>query len=229
MLKKYNAPSRTLNRQGFTLIELLTVIAVVAVLAAILMPAVSRVRLQARETAKRSTYRQFYIANTMYATDNKGMSCPARDKADIDQDWRFFLKPYLSDASKTKWQARNNEVYRDPFFEGYDPSKPWSGGVGMNNQLRRPEQMGYANEIDTGDMPESKGGTTLLSAITYPSYRILIGDTTGGGRIYNESVLSTSRHDNKGMFVRFNGTVVLYNQDEATLAFNNPAALKYGN
>ena len=229
MLKKYNTPFGTLNRQGFTLIELLTVIAIVAVLAAILIPAVSRVRLQARETVKRSSYRQFYVANTMYATDNKGMSCPARDKADNAQDWRFFLKPYLSEASKSKWQARNNEFYRDPFFEGYDPSRPWAGGVGMNNQLRRPEQIGYANEIDTRDVPESQGGTTLLSAITYPSYRILIGDTTEGGRIYNESVLSTSRHDTKGMFVRFDGTVVLYNQVEATLAFNNPAALKYGN
>lgn len=217
------------NSRGFTLIELLTVIAIIAILAAILIPAVSGVRLQARETAKRSAYRQFYVANTMYATENKGMSCPARDKADGAQDWRFFLKPYLSEASKSKWQARNNEFYRDPFFEGYDPNKPWSGGVGMNNQLRRPETMSCPNEIDTGRVQTSEGGTTLLAAITYPSYRILIGDTKGGSRIYNESVMSTSRHDGKGMFVRFDGSVALYDQAEANNAFNDPSKLKYSN
>lgn len=217
------------NSRGFTLIELLTVIAIIGMLAAILIPAISGVRLQARETAKRSAYRQFYVANTMYATENNGMSCPARDKADGAQDWRFFLKPYLSEASKSKWQARNNEFYRDPFFEAYDPNKPWAGGVGMNNQLKRPEQMGYANEIDTSDVPKGTGGTTLLSAITYPSYRILIGDTTGNSRIYSESVMSTSRHDGKGMFVRFDGSVALYDQAEANDAFNDPSKLKYSN
>ena len=99
----------------------------------------------------------------------------------------------------------------------------------MNNQLRRPEMMNFPNEIDTGSNQTSQGGTTLLSAITYPSYRILIGDTKGASRIYNESVMSTSRHDGKGMFVRFDGSVALYDQAEVNDAFNDPSELKYSN
>ena len=226
MIKTQKAQPHICHSQGFTLIELLTVIAIIAILATILIPAVSRVRLQARETAKQSVYRQYYIANTMYATDNKGMSCPARDKADSSQDWRFFLKPYLSEASKNKWQSRGSEVYIDPFFEEYNPNKPWVTGVGMNNQLRNPKF--YPNEID--NRQNASGGLTLLSAITYPQYRILVGDVTvGDARIYNSSRLETTRHDGKGMFVRFDGSVALYDQAEASDAYNDPSKLKYPN
>lgn len=228
MLSKNSLCAPTSEANGFTMIELLTVIAIIGVLAAILIPAVSSVRLKAREVSKVYMYRQYYIANTMYANDNNGMSCPTRDKNDNAQDWRFFLKPYLADTSKNKYQARNNEVYIDPFFEEYDSGRPWVTGVGMNNQLRRPDIRHYPNEIDSKG--ESQGGLTFLSSITYPEYRILIGDVTvGDARIYNDARLDTSRHEKNGMFVRFDGTVVFYDQEEAVLAFNDPAALKLSN
>ena len=220
----YFLPKTKLGKSAFTLIELLMVIAIIGILFAILIPAVSRVREKVKEAAKHSVYRQYHLANTMYASEHKGMSCPTRDKNAANEDWRFFLKPYLTDASKTKYQARNNEIYVDPYFEDYDPARPWVGGVAMNNQLRRPDKMQYPNEIDTN---QGGGGLTLLSAITYPEYRILIGDVTAGDpRIYSDSRLDTTRHDGKGMYVLFDGSVVLYDNEEATLAFNDPGALR---
>lgn len=58
-----------MNRKAFTLIELLVVIAIIAVLMAILMPALQKVKKQAREIACRSNLRQYGLAGTLYLGD----------------------------------------------------------------------------------------------------------------------------------------------------------------
>ena len=58
--------------RGFTLIELLVVIAIIAVLMAILMPALNRVREQTKRTACANQVRQQCVALLMYAQQNDG-------------------------------------------------------------------------------------------------------------------------------------------------------------
>ena len=58
---------------AFTLIELLTVIAIIGILAAILIPVVSQVRQQARLSQCISNLRQWGAANLLYANDNSGL------------------------------------------------------------------------------------------------------------------------------------------------------------
>ena len=60
------------NRAGFTLIELLVVIAIIAVLMAILMPALNRAREQGKRAACLNNLRQLTMAWIMYADDNDG-------------------------------------------------------------------------------------------------------------------------------------------------------------
>lgn len=60
------------QKKGFTLVELLVVIAVVALLTAILMPALASARSGARALVCRSNVRQLLLANIGYADENDG-------------------------------------------------------------------------------------------------------------------------------------------------------------
>ncbi|UCG56506.1 MAG: type II secretion system protein [Phycisphaerales bacterium] len=59
-----------IGHRGFTLIELLVVIAIIAVLMAIIMPALQRVKEQAQEMRCRANLRQYGIAQAVYLDDH---------------------------------------------------------------------------------------------------------------------------------------------------------------
>jgi prepilin-type N-terminal cleavage/methylation domain-containing protein/prepilin-type processing-associated H-X9-DG protein len=61
---------------AFTLIEMLVVIAIIAILAALLMPAVARGKEMARRIACLNNLKELSLAHIMYAGDNDGRLCP---------------------------------------------------------------------------------------------------------------------------------------------------------
>ncbi len=106
------------KNKGFTLIELLVVIAIIALLMSILMPALNRVRKQARTTVCLANLKQWGLMFAMYCQDNDGYffsgeiqgGRPTTVTATIfgvtreyqvgsGGFWRIVMAPYSKDAS----------------------------------------------------------------------------------------------------------------------------------
>ena len=73
--RRFSAPA---SRSGFTLVELLLVIGIIALLLAILLPALSRARQSARAIHCASNLRQVGTGWLLYAIDNNSAAAPGR-------------------------------------------------------------------------------------------------------------------------------------------------------
>jgi len=92
--------------RAFTLIELLVVVAIIAILAAMLLPALASARERGRAAACISNMKQFGIALTLYADDNKGFF-PHRDA------WLFTRGRSITTGTLWKY-LQNKDIYLCP-------------------------------------------------------------------------------------------------------------------
>lgn len=91
------AQAKNINK-GFTLIELLVVISIIAVLMSILMPALGKVKKQARTVLCQTNLKQWSYLFHLYSNDNKGKFCPTWNWSQPDMDWHDYLRAYSEDG-----------------------------------------------------------------------------------------------------------------------------------
>jgi prepilin-type N-terminal cleavage/methylation domain-containing protein/prepilin-type processing-associated H-X9-DG protein len=83
---------------GFTLIELLVVIAIIAVLIALLVPAVQKVREQAARTQCMNNLKQFGLALHNYEGQHHAFP-PGRTTVTPENSWSAYILPYIEQNS----------------------------------------------------------------------------------------------------------------------------------
>lgn len=89
-------------RCAFTLIELLVVIGIIAILIAILLPALQMARVSAQRITSASNMRQLGIALHMYQDDYDGYYPSAAHGQPEDFSWIFTLAPYVQDVDEIR-------------------------------------------------------------------------------------------------------------------------------
>jgi prepilin-type N-terminal cleavage/methylation domain-containing protein len=177
-------------RRGFTLIELLVVIAIIALLMAILIPALKRVKEQARTIKCIANLRQWGIISSMYTEANDGKFWSGTDRdgyywpwqlEDRYKDWKLNKLWFCPTAKKPEYDERGNRapvtniynawgIYRDnETISGVTYSagiNGISGSYGINGHVlatKNPHERGARNvsTVDNWMTPSVHGAANI--------------------------------------------------------------------
>lgn len=174
------------QKPAFTLVELLVVISIIAILLSILMPALAKVRGQARAVVCSSNLKQLGLGFGMYLEDNGRKVFPRvyrgkNDKGLLGRFWYYGFEP----GSSFSLPEGSRELFREygklyPYIRDYDsveicPAFPYKSGsykpkfktrwmtYGVNDQLSRDLRI-FGQKIINFDSATKSPNSMLLFA-----------------------------------------------------------------
>jgi prepilin-type N-terminal cleavage/methylation domain-containing protein/prepilin-type processing-associated H-X9-DG protein len=127
-----------LSAAGFTLIEVLVVIGIISVLVAMLFPAFSRVREQARRVTCASNIRQLVITQQNYADENRGwyLDMGNEDKSfnsvqNNNRQTTYFIHPGPLGVLQTKYKL-SRQMFYCPSNPDWNQDRYWPDPQNQN-------------------------------------------------------------------------------------------------
>jgi prepilin-type N-terminal cleavage/methylation domain-containing protein/prepilin-type processing-associated H-X9-DG protein len=162
------------NLAGFTLIELLVVISIIALLIAILLPALGRARHAAQAMQCKSNMKQIEIAHYAYLTDNKGdlidAGMPHGGSSHTSESFVEQLRDYW-DSQTDSGSGGPDILARSPL----DTSPHWGPApageplpLASDNTLRRRTSYGLSDYL-TSIAPTTAQRHTNIDDVTDPT------------------------------------------------------------
>ncbi len=143
-----NTHRQSQRNAGFSLVELLVVIGIIAILIALLLPALSRARQQSEQLVCCSNIRQLTIANLLYAGDNHSLCVLAA--ADIFNE----LPGEGAQAGYYRWHG-----VRSAANEPFDPARgPLAAYLGPTGRVKNCPSFDPSQGIATGNNFEAGCG-----------------------------------------------------------------------
>jgi prepilin-type N-terminal cleavage/methylation domain-containing protein/prepilin-type processing-associated H-X9-DG protein len=105
------------KQRGFTLVELLVVIGIIALLIAILLPALRKAKESANRIACASNMRQIMMGSLMYAQSDKHNTYLPRDGVNyLDDDFRVLYPTYVKTVNAFICPSTRNRIRLDPKY-----------------------------------------------------------------------------------------------------------------
>lgn len=160
------------RKKGFTLIELLVVISIIAVLMAVLMPALGRAREQAKDVSCRSNQKQWGTMFQIFASENDGhfhdgyqVKSSNNDAPINEKLWLNAYRDYYGDkeavrtcpsANKVKPNPNNNNLtsigssdiaWEFTWYGGRQNTELNAGSYALNGYVCYDEKMANGNPI----------------------------------------------------------------------------------